>query len=71
MDPVHQLRERDPRRVLRRTIRPNSHDRVLILKLRPLDVASFDDAHLHPRLQGNFNRGTRRLAIAHSGMSIS
>ena len=38
MNPVHEFRHGNPKRVIQRTVRSHRHDGIVILKLRPIDV---------------------------------
>src|SRR5208282_357052 len=70
MNPVHQFSKGDARRIIDGSIRADGHDRVVILKFRPLDSAPLDHTELNSRLEWNLDRRPGNFTIAHRGMSI-
>src|SRR5438309_10627071 len=69
--PRHQVSKSNTQRVLDGTISNDGHDRLVILKLRPLDSAPFNHAELNARLEWNLDRRPGNFTIAHRGMSIT
>src|SRR5207245_11255427 len=68
---IQQFSKSNTHRVFDGTISTDGHDRLVILKLRPLDSAPFNHAELNARLEWNLDRRPGNFTIAHRGMSIT